>query len=172
MKKTKILLLLICLILPALASAMKIEKDVIDEFTGNRTLITSWEGICSKNIHIRFRLENGHQYLDFKKFEDGAIVIGEGAKLMFKSESNNIGEFTSIGIFHGEKGGGAVGFNGCGAWGIFAIYQGDLSYFADNNTRLLRFYTTDGYTDKKIGEGDGKKLQKLYELFTTALNKK
>lgn len=165
----KRILLALCLCIPFVASSMKIAKDEIDEFTGNRTLITSWEGLCANNIHVRFRLQNGLKILDFKLVENDAIVIGEGDKLMFKSTVDNIGEFSSIGIYRGEKGGGAVGINGSGNWGIMATYQGDLAYFADNIVRLARVYTTDRYIDKKIGEGDGKKIQKLYALFLTAL---
>lgn len=165
----KRILLALCLCIPFVASSMKIAKDEIDEFTGNRTLITSWEGLCANNIHVRFRLQNGLKILDFKLVENDAIVIGEGDKLMFKSTVDNIGEFSSIGIYRGEKGGGAVGINGSGNWGIMATYQGDLAYFADNIVRLARVFTTDRYIDKKIGEGDGKKIQKLYALFLTAL---
>lgn len=165
----KRILLALCLCIPFVASSMKIAKDEIDEFTGNRTLITSWEGLCANNIHVRFRLQNGLKILDFKLVENDAIVIGEGDKLMFKSTVDNIGEFSSIGIYRGEKGGGAVGINGSGNWGIMATYKGDLSYFVDNIARLMRINTAEGYIDKKIGEGDGKKIQKLYDLFLTAL---
>lgn len=165
----KRILLALCLCIPFVASSMKIAKDEIDEFTGNRTLITSWEGLCANIIHVRFRLQNGLKILDFKLVENDAIVIGEGDKLMFKSTVDNIGEFSSIGIYRGEKGGGAVGINGSGNWGIMATYKGDLSYFVDNIARLMRINTAEGYIDKKIGEGDGKKIQKLYDLFSTAL---
>lgn len=151
-----------------MANAMKIEKDEIDEFTGKRTIITSWEGICSNKIHVRFRLQNGYKLLDYKMFYDGAIVIGEGDELMFKSTTDNIGAFKSIGSYHGSKGAGATGFIGSGAWGIKATYKGDLSYFNDNVTRLIRIYTVDSYYDQQVNENDGKKLQKLYALFVTA----
>lgn len=172
MKQAKISILLICILLPALASAMKIEKDEIDEFTGKRTLITSWESLCGQKIHVRFRLQNGFDFLDFKMFVDDAIVIGEKDKILFKSTTDNIGTFSSISIYRGDIGGGAVGLNGSGAWGIYAHYQGDLSFFADNVTRLIRVYTTDVYYDKKVSENDGKKLRKLYALFSSALTGK
>lgn len=164
----KNLLLLFCLTCSVVASAMKIEKDEIDEFTEQRTIITSWESICNQRIHIRFRQQNGIQFLDFKMFHDGAIVIGEGDHLMFKSTADKIGKFSSISIYHGERGGGATGLMGSGAWGISATYKGDLSYFADNIIRLIRVYTTDMYVDKKVSESDGKKLVNLYTLFEDA----
>lgn len=169
MEHIKRTLLMLCLIFPIVASAMKIEKDEIDEFSGKRTLITSWESLCGKTIHIRFRLQNGNQLLDFKFMEDGALVIGEGDKLMFKSTTDNIGEFSPISIYHGTTGGGAINLVGSSAWGISASYSGDLSYFSDNTIRLLRLNTTSKYYDRKIGESEGKKLQKLFSLFSSAM---
>lgn len=169
MKNFRQLLLVICL-LPLLANAMKIETDEVDEFTGNRTVITSWEGICGKYVHIRFRMQNGIQVLDFKLFYDNAIVIADDCKLMFKSTTDEIGTFLPIGIYSGTKGGGAVGISGSGSWGISAKYKGDLSYFANNTAKLMRIYATDFYLDKKLSESDGKKLQRLYELFSKTIS--
>lgn len=153
------------------SSAMKIDKDEIDEFTGQRTLITSWESACKNNIHFRFRLENGFELLDFKLVYDDAIVIGKGDKLMFKSTTDNIGTFTSVAAYSGAKGAGSVGINKSGMWGISATYQGDLSYFASDTTRILRIYTTDGYINKELNESDGIKLEKLYTLFASSIGK-
>ena len=166
----KRLSIVICLLVPVIASAMKIEKDALDEFTGKRTLFTSWEGICTNNIHILFRLQNGHQYLDFKKHVNGAIVIAEDDLLCFKSTTDQMTSFHAIRSYMGERGGGAVGLNGSGNWGISATYKGDLGYFNNNTIRLIRLYSTDGYYDNTVKENDGKKLQKLYSLFLDALN--
>ena len=165
----KKLFLLLVLLLPVMANAMKIETDEIDEFTGNRTVITSWESLCRQNIHIRFRQQNNHVFLDFKMFYDNAIVIGQDNKLMIKSTADEIVEFAPVGTFTGEKGGGATGFAGSAAWGINATYVGDVSWFVDNVAKLMRIYTTDFYIDKNISEGDGKKLQKLYDLFNSTI---
>ena len=170
MKKLKYLFFLLCLVLPMMASAMKIETDEVDEFTGNRTLITSWESLCNKNIHVRLRLQEGLIFLDFKMFYDGSIVIAKDDKLLIKSDNDSIATFRSIGMYSGAKGGGATSMMGSGAWGIMAIYSGDLSFFENNKPKLMRIYSTNGYIDKKLGEDDGKKFQRLYELFNMSLN--
>lgn len=169
MKHLRLMFVMFCII-PMLASAMKIETDEIDEFTGNRTVITSWESICDKSIHIRLRMQNGIQFLDFKMFYDGAIVIAKEDKLMIKSTTDTIATFVSNGMYSGTIGGGSTGLMGSGRWGITAAYRGDLSFFANNNARLMRINSTDGYIDKKISEGDGKKLQKLYELLNMTIS--
>lgn len=170
MRKLKYILLILAVLIPLTASAKRIEKNEVDEFTGYRTVYTSWESLCGKEIHIRFRQQNNRQFLDFKMFYNGAIVIGEGDKLMFKSTTDNIGKFSSVRTYHGESGAGAVNIMGSGAWGIYASYEGDLSYFADNIIRLLRIYTVDSYIDEKINEGGGKSICELYGIFATALN--
>lgn len=161
----KRILLALCLCIPFVASSMKIAKDEIDEFTGNRTLITSWEKICNEKISIRFRLQNNFKILDFIICTHDPLVVGEGRHLFFKSTTDNIGEFTSTDIYSSHSGSGYIGRD----WSLRASYQGDLSYFADNITRLIRIYETDSYIDNKIKESDGKKIQKLYDLFSTAL---
>lgn len=161
----KRILLALFLCIPFVASSMKIAKDEIDEFTGNRTLITSWEKICNEKISIRFRLQNNYKILDFFIYSSNPIVVGEGDQLLFKSITDNIEEFKSIDISSSKSNSSYVGRD----WSLSASYLGDLSFFADNITRLIRIYETDGYIDNKIKEGDGKKIQKLYDLFSVAM---
>lgn len=161
----KRILLALFLCIPFVASSMKIAKDEIDEFTGNRTLITSWEKICNEKISIRFRLQNNYKILDFFIYSSNPIVVGEGDQLLFKSITDNIEEFKSIDISSSKYNSSYVGRD----WSLSASYLGDLSFFADNITRLIRIYETDGYIDNKIKEGDGKKIQKLYDLFSVAM---
>ncbi|MCM1369967.1 MAG: hypothetical protein NC204_06290 [Candidatus Amulumruptor caecigallinarius] len=160
------------IIIPMFANAMKIATDELDEFTGQRTVITSWESLCTKSIHIRFRLQNDVTWLDFKFMNDAAIVIPEGGKLLFKATNDSITTFVTHTMYHGGVGDGAVNLIGSKAWGISASYTGDIEWFSANITRLLRVYATDGYYDKKVGESDGKKLCKLYTLFSQTINNK
>lgn len=166
----KRILLTLLLVLPFVANAMKIERDEIDEFTGNRTVITSWEGMSKGEIHIRFRQQENHLLLDFKFMSRTSIVIGDDDPLLFKSTSDDICQFNSVGLYYGGKGDGAVGLNGSGVWGIYATYRGDLSWFKDNLVRLIRIQATDCYYNRQVSESDGKKLIKLYDLFISAIN--
>lgn len=158
------------MIMPIIASAMKISKNEVDEFTGKRTVITSWESFKNKSIYMRFRLENGNQFLDFKYTNGQPIIIGKDASLMFKSASDAITDFKSIATFSGGIGDGAINLIGSKAWGIFANYQGDISWFSTNTTILIRIYQTEGYEDKKFSEKEGKKLTDLANLFLTTIS--
>lgn len=166
----KKLILLLAFILPILANAMKIETDEIDEFTGERTVITSWESLNAQNIHVRFKSRNGKTYLDWKMFFDGAIVISKGDEIMFKATDGDISKFESTTTVSGEKGAAATGFIGSGGWGIFAHYAGPLDWFASHTAKLIRIYTTDGYIDKEVKEKEGRKISALYNLFASTID--
>lgn len=160
--------------MPLLASAMKIESDKIDEFTGHRHVTTSWETIWKDYTkgygQVRFRSVNGVTCLDLRFHYNGAIVIGEGDLLMFKSTTGSILELHSMSTFSGDKGLGPGGIMGANAWGIKATYLGDMSWFSDNASILCRIYTTDGYFDHKIPENNGRKICKLYRLLTSHID--
>lgn len=164
-------IIFLAMFMPMLANAMSIKVDEIDEFSGLRTVITSWEHIDKGHtIHMRFRLQNDIQFLDFKLIKDDAIVIGEDEKLLFKSTTDSIASFHSVRMYSGGIGNGAVGLSGSKSWGISATYLGDLSWFANNITRLIRIYATDGYYDQKIDDAGGKKLVNLYNLFNQTIS--
>lgn len=156
-----------------MANAMKIVTDEKDEFTGNRTVITSWEHMGKNQcIHVRFRQQNNATFLDFKLVYDGSIVISQGDKLMCKSTEGDIASLMSTKTAMGGRGDGAVGTAMSMMWGISTSYVGDVSWFGDNAIRLTRIYTTDGYIDREISENDGRKIRKLYMIFHEAVSGK
>jgi hypothetical protein len=155
-----------------LVNAMKIETDQIDEFTGQRTVITSWEKINYDQNHIRFRLQNGILFLDWKMLYNGAVVISEGDKIMFKATDGDISSCESTTTEFGAKGAGATGVGGSLAWGIFAHYTGHLEWFANHTTKLIRIYTSEGYVDREVKEKEGRKISALYNLFSSTIDGK
>lgn len=170
MKNIKLLSLMLCILFPLLASAMKIEKDEIDEFTGLRTVITSWEPVCGNSVCFRFRLQNGYKFLDVRLYEYDPMVIHEDDKLLIKSISGEIAQFKSVSIYTSERQMAAIGFLGTECWGVTASYLGDLDYFATNEPRLIRVYTTSSYYDEELNDKDRIKIHKLFEMFTNTLN--
>ena len=165
MNKAKRILLLLCLLLPIAASSMKIETDEIDEFTGKRTLITSYEPICKGNIKIRFRLQNGHERLDYIFRDYSTMVVGEGDFLLFKSMTDSIAYFRAVRMYSSRLNLSEYSSGNT----LEASYSGDLSWFADNVIKLIRLYETEVYYDRKVSEEDGRKICKLYNLFANAL---
>lgn len=162
-------LFLTLLAFPFIVNAMKIETDKIDEFTGNREVITSWEAFAKMEIHIRFHLINGKQYMDFKYISGEGTVVGEGDKLLFKSSNGNITDFESIALYHANIGEGSVNLVGAKNFGIYVRYSGDIAWFCDNIATLMRFNSVGKYSDFKISEKEGYKLQDLANLFIATI---
>jgi hypothetical protein len=161
----KKLLLALFVLLPIVSSAMRIEKDEIDEFTGMRTIITSWEALSDDEIHFRFRYQGNVDMLDMKFRSGTAIVITEDDLLLLKSTTNEINKFIPTRTFHGGVGDGAIDIWGSGLWGIFATYIGDVNWFADNQVRLIRIQSAEGYYDRKVSEVEAKKVSMLYDIY-------
>lgn len=166
----KLLFILAIVLVPMMASAVKIEKNEIDEFTGMQTVTTSWETLDKGRIHVRFRFQGDKQFLDFKYVTREAIVIPSDASLMFKSDDGSIDKFSATQTFLGGIGDGATGMAGSAALGIYAHYTGDIGWFSSNTTVLMRIYRSDAYEDKKISDKDAKKLRELADLFLTTIS--
>lgn len=155
----KKLLLALLILLPMVASAMKIEKDEIDEFTGNRTIITSWENSNTNRLRFRFRLQNGHEVLDVIYYGSNVMVAGKDELLLFKSTEDHKAAFKCSTITSSSL----RQFNGYCTFE--ATYNGDISWFGIQIPRLVRIYYSDAYVDIKLSETEGKKLSMLYDLY-------
>lgn len=162
----KSILLLAALAISVASSAMKIKTDEIDEFTGMRTVITSDQSICEHYGHIGFRQQNNREFLDFDFLFRSVHAVDEGAKLMFKGTDDSIVIFESTKYSITHTSAGYKGFNET----LYCTYVGDIEWFGSHIPRLMRIYTTSGYVDKEISEGDGRKLRRLYEMFANTIN--
>ena len=146
-------------------SAAKIEKDEIDEFTGLRTVITSWQSFDKKEMNIRFRLQNGKLFMDYKFISGQVYVIPDDSSILFKCISGDILTLRSVGMSQGGPGVGSVNILGAAAWGVSTTYTGDLTWFCSFIPSLVRINTTDGYIDRKISDKEGQKIYDLAMLF-------
>lgn len=163
----KILLALLLLTTFPLFS-QKIEKDVIDEFTKQRTTITSWVKVDKGYMSLRFIAVDNTMCLEYRYQSNGYIAIDKGAELLFIDSNGNVHKLTNGEYAIASIGGGATGFAGSKGLGIRANYFGDVSFFA-KNLKKMRIYTTDGYMDRNISSKEGINLQKLYKVFVQTL---
>jgi hypothetical protein len=183
----KKLILLTALLFPFLmSSAQKIEKSIIDDFTGNKVIYTSWEKIKSNNITgrnqllARFRYENNLQYFELKWItgeslgnQSGRFSVADDAKLLLKLSNGEVVTLKSIEYSIAQKGLGTTGLS------FSALYGMHLKYIGDDISKLsgkeyvtkVRIYTTDGYVDIELKEKDSKKINELYAIFITEIEK-
>ena len=166
----KKILFILMLLSSLLLHAQKIEKDIIDEFTKQRTIYTSWVKVDKGSMKFRFISIDNSVCLEYRYQSNHVIAIDKGAELLFlESYNNDVHKLTNIEYAIASIGGGATGFAGSNGLGIRTKYVGDISFFK-NNLKKMRIYTTDGYIDKEISADEAINLQKLYKIFTKTLS--
>ncbi|PXV61245.1 hypothetical protein CLV62_12578 [Dysgonomonas alginatilytica] len=176
----KNLFIVLFLLFPILAFSQKIEKNEVDDFTGNKVIYTSWEKIKGGNVltgrdNLMFmlRYENGTTYLHLKWITVEITSISNDAKLMFKFNDDSVATLNSISHVLSGKGEGVTGLSWSAIMGIHAMYKGDdiIKFSGDAVATKVRVYSTDGYVDIDIKDKDGAKINKAYSLLTAAIKK-
>lgn len=165
----KKILFILMLLSSVLLQAQKIEKDIIDEFTKQRTIYTSWVKVDKGYMNLRFKSIGDDTYVEYRYQSNCVIAIGKNAELLFIDNSSNVHKLVNSEYAIANIGGGSTGFAGSKGLGIRANYVGDISFFA-NNLEKMRIYTTDGYLDRNISTKESDKLKKLYNLFIETLS--
>lgn len=172
MKKLLLLIAASLFMLP-LCYAQEIEKNEVDEFTGNRVITTSWEKLTYKMSFVsyaRFKVIDDDIYLNVKMMQGNGSVfaIAEEAKLMLMFEDKSVLELQSLTYEIASRGAGAIGLAGSNAHGINATYvtgQDDwLSVLQKELITKVRIYTTDGYIDTDVRNKDAIKIRAAANL--------
>lgn len=176
----KKILLIVFAITPLLAFSQKIDKCEIDDFTGKKTVYTSWTKIKMGNAmsgrnNLMFRLSSVDDKIRFhiKWITVDVTSIREDAELMFKLNDDEVLTLNAASYAIAGKGEGVTGLSWSAIVGISATYKGaDISKFGDDTyVSKLRIYTSDGYEDIDIKEKDAKKINKAYAIMIEASNK-
>ena len=175
----KIVLLFLAL-LPVFVYAQKIDKSIIDDFTGSKVIYTSWETLNTGNfmdannhMFFRFRYENNTIYFHLKWITRDILSVDKGAKIIFKFNNDSLCTLHSLSYTISERGGGSIGLSMSALWGLDLIYVGDEmnSFLMDHFVTKFRIYTNSGYVDIDIKEGNAVKINKAYSLLEDEIKK-
>lgn len=172
--KTKFYLLIFLILgLTSSLHAQELEKNKIDDFTGKRTIETSWEKLAwgtgvPSGIYARIRSIDRTMILDMKYMIGSACVISKDNKLMLMDEKGKVHNLNPTDIFYGTIGGGSIGLAGSSGIGVYAHYYGNLNFLKNNKITKIRIYTTDGYYEKEIKKKYQETLSKLFQLVVEA----
>lgn len=166
-------ILLILVIIPVLCIAQTVNTKV-DEFTGEKTTITSWEkiyqgGATGKNqTRIRFRHEGGVDFMEFRIFTDCVASCDKGKEMLLKT-NNSVIKVENLKYTLTKPGDwNPKGTNN--KLGIYLICTGNDIYKLEKEiVTQIRITLSDGYRDIKLKEKDSAKIQQLYSKF---INKK
>lgn len=176
----KYLLISILALFTLALQAQKIEKNEIDDFTGDKKIMTNWErlnmgnGITGKN-HLYFRLlsNDGDCRLDLKWVTADRLRVDDDSKMLILQKDKSITEVRSLGDARAEKGGGSINIQMTAIEGIWLTYIGDFNFLSDdtNPVTKLRISTSEGYVDIELKDKNAKKLNKAYKLIEQELAK-
>lgn len=162
----KKIIFFLCFIVPVIAFGQRVKVST-DDFTGEKTIETSWEKIYSGGMtgkhQTRIKLEDtdGRQYISFRIYTDSPASIVGDAEVLFK---------TSEGIVKGT----VIKFATAspGAWmlnapnnklGILFSIRIDLSQLK-GTIEKIRIPLLDGNLDLDISKKDSDKIHKMINL--------
>lgn len=163
---------LILTLLPIFCFAQKIETKV-DDFTGKKVITTSWEKIYSGGMtgqnqtRIRFRHENGTDFMELRIFTDCVASCDKGKEIMLKT-NNGILKIYNLEYTLTKPGDwNPSGINN--KLGIYLICSGsELNRLTNESITKMRVTLSDGYRYLDLKEKDSSKLQELYNKFNQA----
>lgn len=154
------------------ASAQKVEVKT-DDFTGEKVVTTDYlkiyqGGATAKNqTRIRFRHENGKDYLEYRIFTDAVASCMEGQKMLIKTDDGIV-----------ETPNTAYAITEPGAWsakpvnnnlGIYIVCHVSPTELQGKTVQKIRLSLSDGYVDIDIKDKDSAKFQQYLEAFVEAL---
>jgi hypothetical protein len=173
----KILILATLIFSTVFCFAQKLEKNEVDEFTGNSVKRTSWEDLVLSNnltdlantFASKFRISkiDDFYYFDFKLMLSGDFSIEEGQLLMLKLGNDSIVKLSNLEHKTTCLGCGAVGVAGSKFPGISVSYvlsTEQIDELKKHKAVKIRVYKSDGYVEREIKEKNAKKFIKALEI--------
>lgn len=164
-------------LLSILAFGQKIEKDVVDDFTGERVIKTTLErinvgnAITSKGfLYFFIAYDKYGPVIQFQLLTgDEVFSVNEGDKLLFKMKSGKIIEFNSLADNDVTIGGGGKA-NNAAINGITLQYGGDFSIFkTDDYVEKIRFENSNRPFDITLKQKNAEKINNAYQLILEKL---
>lgn len=159
------------LLLPVFGQAQKLAEDKKDEFTGAVVKRTRWEQFSGKLKHFSYirasRIDNSF-FIGYKlSLSNHVFGVSKDAKLMLKLADSSVITATAIESQVTCKGCGAINIMGGTGPGMNMEYSLPADKFLDllkSKVVKVRVYTTDGYSEAEIKEGNAEDFLKQAEL--------
>lgn len=168
MKRLSIILFVLAFSSPLFSQSIKTNQ--IDDFTGNKVVITDWETIRitgSHSIMIRFHSQDtvGIMQLSWVNYRVCSVEAGP-KKVLFKLSNNEVIGFENLSSQLSSRGGGTVGLTGGNALGLrLNLYSKEMDKLVDALVTKIRIYSSEGTIDLDITEQKAQLLRDTYRLF-------
>lgn len=153
------------------AYSQKIVKNEKDSFTGSQVIETSYATI-SDGLTCSIRSVNGiHILLISFNGGDEIYTMEKNSQFMFKLQNDSIVTLTNLEDAVGEYRSLNVGSTHISHFLLKTKYELSEEKIHELQTYKIsnvRFYTTDGYIERKVSEKNAKKLLKLFNLINAS----
>lgn len=166
------LIILILLLKSTFSFGQEIKKNEIDEFTGDKLKISSWEKLAytgKMNSYVRMKKVNSTFILNFKFITTNkAYSINEGEVLLLKLSDSQIIKLKNSSFETSSIGGGSVGISGSNLFGIKIschINNETLKKLQNNLIVKMRIYQSNGYIEEDVKKKRAEKFISLLGLF-------
>lgn len=166
-------LIIILVVSTAYCNAQSLEKNEVDEFTGNRVKKTSYE-VLVQNFKLNafvsvMSINDSSVFLDLKLMLGSGSVhaIDKDAILYLKMADDSIIELRNTEYSISCRGCGARGFSGSNAQGSktsYLVAKWHIEKFRSSAIAKFRLYTTDGYIESGVNNNRSSTIKSLLEL--------
>lgn len=147
------------------AYSQKIVKNEKDAFTGSNVIETSYVTI-SDGFTCSIRSVNGTRILRVSfNGGDEIYTMEKDAQFMFKLQNDSIITLVNLEDAVGEYWSSPIGnISHFLLKTKYELSEEQINELQANKITNVRFYTTDGYIERKVSEKNAKKLLKLFAL--------
>lgn len=164
--RRSILLMLLCFMW-ATAFSQKIVKSEKDEFTGSQVTETSYTAI-SDGFNCALRIVNDTRtLLAVFNCNDNVYIMEEGAEFMIKLQNDSIITLQNLKLAVAEYWSTTIGSLHLSHFNLntdYILSDEQIKQLQTIPVTVVRFYTTDGYIERKVSGKNAKKLLKLFNL--------
>lgn len=172
-------MIIVLIFLPLTIISQELNKKIVDEFTGNVELSTTWENLfkqgsgMSQNLTVcKFRISkvNDHAFLEIKLIVKGGQVfaVDESLPLSIILENGSLLEFNPIEFYIAHQGGGSIGLSGSALWGAHIKYipieESQFHQMMENKVTKVRINTDIGFVQDELKPKEQEKLQNSIKL--------
>lgn len=169
------IILLLAIFSTSLFNAQELEKNEIDEFTGNKIKNTSWEVITrqmSADMSFRFCQIDSLYSMNIKFMKPtlgtpSYYSVSAGSEFYLKLNDNKVIKAYASKDVMSCFGCGATGFSGSAAMGIdvyFVISKDDLEILSKQSVSKIRFVTNSGKVEFDLQEKKATRILKAADL--------
>lgn len=170
--KRGVLSLFLFIALGATAFSQKLERNEVDEFTGNITKTTS-EEVLSRTMKsasfVYFRQVGNFLFLQVKYMANPfrGAVVGEDDLIYLKMKDDSVLKLHCVKTTVSDRGQGARGLGGSAAEGInipYTLTPADLSILQTKLISKVRINFSDSYTELEVNDKHAQTVQQTAKL--------